>query len=135
MKMFKKTTLLVLALGVVGTLGLAACGGGDKGGTDNGNAKGEQVTLEQWTAAMTASYAADNVTANVTVSASFTEEGMTMGGSATGAIKIANDVIHEAMSYTESMGELSYTYTDETFIINEDGTYYEWYKDSIDTLE
>ena len=135
MKMFKKTTLLVLALGVVGTLGLAACGGGDKGGTDNGNAKGEQVTLEQWTAAMTASYAADNVTANVTVSAAFTEEEMMVGGSATGAIKIANDVIYEAMSYTESMGELSYTYTDETFIINEDGTYYEWYKDSIDTLE
>lgn len=135
MIMMKKATVLVLALGMMGSM-VACGGGGNNGGNgDNGNAKGEQITATEWAAAMTHAFSADNVTANVYLSASYSEDGYSMGGSGSGTLKIANDKIHEKMSYTQTMGGESMSFTDETYIAKVDGVYYQWYKDSIDTLD
>ncbi|MBQ8342578.1 MAG: hypothetical protein IJY21_00560 [Clostridia bacterium] len=133
MKTTKKLLALVLALGM--TAGFAACGD-DKGGNssvDTGTAKGEQVTLEEWTVAVTNTFAADNVTINTF--SEYVDEADGFIVTANGVIKIADGVMNESMSYTETYDGMTGSYTDETYILKQDGTYYEWYNDSIDTLE
>ena len=131
MKLFKKVAILALSLGMVGSL--AACGGG--GGADNGNAKGAQVTKEEWTTVMTNAYNADNVTISMNLSGYSDENDLVWTGLGTGTVKIADGKLHEQYAYKETYNGESETYTDQTYIAKVDGTYYEWYKDSIDTLD
>lgn len=132
MKLFKKVAILALSLGMVGSL--AACGGGG-GGADNGNAKGAQVTKEEWTTVMTNAYNADNVTISMNLSGYSEENDLVWTGLGTGTVKIADGKLHEQYAYKETYNGDSETYTDQTYIAKVDGTYYEWYKDSIDTLD
>ncbi len=137
MKKIQKAMGLILVFGL--TAGFAACGGGDggDGGADTGAAKGERVTLEQWSAALASSLAADNVTINGTQSYVYHEEwGGEMhagSGTVTALMKIANGVMYRNISGTDVFDGETEEWTEESYLLNEDGTYYEYYKENGDT--
>lgn len=97
---------------------------------------GEQVEQNEWAAAFQEMFAADNVTIHEVFSVYMEEEnGFVWGGDMDGTIKIANGIMHETMSYVEMENNVYYEWTDETFVYQQDGTCYELYRDSIDTLD
>ena len=130
MKLLKKATTLFLALGM--TAGFAACGdkGGDISSVDTGAAKGEQVTLEQWTTAVTNTFAADNVTITGDNRYQFHEEWdgeMHVGsGEMNATIKLANGMVYGDLSGVDTYDGETEELTQEYYIIQEQGTYYKY---------
>ncbi|MBE5747450.1 MAG: hypothetical protein E7352_04690 [Clostridiales bacterium] len=140
MKKTKKGLLLALTLAMSTTL-FVACGGNEGGNSndngtsvpDAGASKGEQITQLEWATAVANTFVADNVTVNAVYTVEMKEDGVSWGGKMEGVLKLADGVQYTKMFITETENGASESWTEESYVYEEDGTCYEWYKDSIDT--
>lgn len=129
------TALGCLALGV----GFVSCGGNggnvSGGGIADGTAKGEQVTEEEWDAAITHTMMADNITVNMIGEQSFTDEGVVNVSTREGIFKIADGVEYEKFFCTETVDTVLTSWTQEEYVFKEESKNYQWYRNSIEMPE
>ncbi|MBQ8343098.1 MAG: leucine-rich repeat domain-containing protein [Clostridia bacterium] len=156
----KKLALLVLALGLVGSLGLAACGGGDNGGggvsgsvsesnsSENGGAEsesdessapvgGEEVQGETladetaWVAAINNTLAQGNATVNYTMTMDERTGEYFMATTGSATAKVADRKIYQSATGRESC---YYPSEDGTFIEEDDDFSSEMYIAMVDSM-
>ena len=115
-------------------------GGGDVNIPENPDfdAMGQEVSQGEWEKAF---YLFFNEQANVTVNSTFwmsmeeyyDETWHKYEGILDGVIYFSNGEMYERNQITEMEDGDRFSYTEETYIVNKDGTYYQYYSDSIDT--
>ncbi len=115
-------------------------GGGDVNIPENPDfdAMGQEVSQGEWEKAF---YLFFNEQANVTVNSTFwmsmeeyyDETWHKYEGILDGVIYFSNGEMYERNQITEMEDGDRFSYTEEKYIVNKDGTYYEYYSDSIDT--
>ena len=144
MGQLKRTLFSILTLCCVA--GLVACGGESENSISGGNGssveagteKGEQVTREEWTAAVTNSFAAENVTAydflDMRMEEVWESEHVVYVGTGERIFKLANNVSHDIITQTYTVNGLAEDSVKETYnYVNEEGGIIcEWERRSAD---